>query len=99
MAVTGATNVVGPFSGRLSNSGGTLELRNNNARLLDTITYGVELSGRWDPTEGECHSPNLIPDTASDRAANWRVSEQMGGTPGSLISRSNHHFSNSVPIT
>src|SRR5206468_6758279 len=31
-AATGLTNVVGPFSGRLSNNGDTLELRNNSGR-------------------------------------------------------------------
>src|SRR5947199_10195073 len=31
-AITGLTNVLGPFTNRLSNSGGELKLRNNNGR-------------------------------------------------------------------
>ncbi len=77
-AVTGATNVVGPFSGRLSNSGDTLELRDNNARLLDTITYGVETEWPVGPDGGGVSLAKFDPDTASDRAANWRVSGAMG---------------------
>ena len=34
----GVTNVIGPFQGRLSNSGETLELRNNNQRLMDELS-------------------------------------------------------------
>ena len=37
----GVTNVVGPYQGRLSNSGETLELRNNNQRLMDELSYGT----------------------------------------------------------
>src|ERR1035441_5620745 len=36
MAATGLTNVLGPFTGRLSNSGETLELWNNNNRSVRT---------------------------------------------------------------
>ena len=62
MAVTGLTNVLGPFQGRLANNGERLELRNNNQRLMDRVTYGVE--GDWpvapdgsgfrSPNAGEC---------------------------------------------
>src|ERR1044072_5814116 len=45
MAVTGLTNVLGPFSGRLSNSGEKLELRDLNARLMDSVSYGTD--GDW----------------------------------------------------
>ena len=38
-AATGYTNALGPFAGRLSNSGETLELRNNNHRLMDSVEY------------------------------------------------------------
>src|SRR5437762_367295 len=36
MPATGLTNVLGPFSGRLSNAGETLELHNNDNRLIDS---------------------------------------------------------------
>src|SRR3989442_44082 len=45
MAVSGLTNVFGPFTNRLSNNGETLQLRDNNNRLMDEVTYGVE--GDW----------------------------------------------------
>ena len=45
IAATGLTNVVGPFIGRLSNSGETLQLKNNSGRVVDTLTYGVD--GDW----------------------------------------------------
>jgi len=44
-AATGATNVMGPFAGRLSNAGEKLELRNNNQRLMDEVKYGSD--GDW----------------------------------------------------
>src|SRR6185369_4977847 len=45
MNATGLTNVLGPFTSRLSNSGEALELLNNNHRLMDRVTYGAE--GDW----------------------------------------------------
>src|SRR5438105_7436415 len=45
VANTGQTNILGPFSGRLSNSGERLELRDLNNRLMDSVTYGVD--GTW----------------------------------------------------
>lgn len=40
-AATGATNVLGPFTGRLGNAGDTLNLRNNNQRLRTTLDGAV----------------------------------------------------------
>ena len=42
IALTGSTNIVGPFTGRLSNNGDTLRLRNNSGRVVDEVNYGVE---------------------------------------------------------
>ena len=44
-ALTGLTNVCGPFAGRLSNSGEELQLCNNSGRIVDTVSYGVD--GDW----------------------------------------------------
>ena len=82
MAATGLTNVFGPFSGRLSNSGETLQLRNNSGRVVDEVSYGVD--GDWPVTpDGSGVSlAKLDHDTASGPAENWSFSEQVGGTPG-----------------
>src|SRR4051812_27206841 len=83
-AATGATNVMGPFLGRLSNGGEKLTLKNNNGRVVDSITYGVD--GDW-PVAPDGSGVSLAkaePDTASDVAANWKMSSQIGGTPGFL---------------
>ena len=45
VAATGATNVLGPFTGRLSNNGEELRLRDLNNRLMDSVSYGVD--GEW----------------------------------------------------
>ncbi len=82
VAATGLTNVLGPFAGRLSNAGDTLELRNNNNRLMDKLDYGVE--GAW-PVGPDGSGVSLAkrdPDAASARPENWTASAQVGGTPG-----------------
>jgi hypothetical protein len=81
-AATGATNVVGPFTGRLANSGDTLRLRNNNQRLMDSIAYEVE--GDW-PVGPDGSGGSLAKrdeETASSPARSWTVSALVGGTPG-----------------
>lgn len=81
-AATGATPVLGPFTGRLSNSGETLELRNNNQRLMDSIRYRTQ--GDW-PVAPDGSGVSLAKraiNLASEPAENWRASAQMGGTPG-----------------
>src|SRR6185436_16370413 len=81
-AATGATNVTGPFRNRLSNAGDTLRLRNNDSRIIDQLSYGVD--GDW-PVAPNGAGPSLARRRANLRgadAANWRASAQMGGTPG-----------------
>lgn len=84
VAVYGITNVVGPFAGRLGNSGDTLELRNNNNRLMDELGYGVK--GDW-PVAPDGAGPSLAKvdeEWASGEIANWRASVQIGGSPGRI---------------
>ena len=99
-AGSGATNVLGPFTGRLSNSGDTLELRNNNQRLMDSVSYGVD--GDW-PVASDGAGPSLAKyhrHAGSALAANWRASAQVGGTPGrENFPVSTTTLSNSLPIT
>lgn len=80
--LTGLTNVFGPFNGRFANDGETIELLNNNQRLMDVVNYGV--SGDWPVSTDGC-GPSLAKlqsDTASDEPKSWQQSEQFGGTPG-----------------
>jgi len=81
---TGLTNVLGPFTQRLSNSGETLELHNNDGRLEDSISYGTD--GDWPvgPDGAGVSLAKLDRNTASGPAENWAMSEQVGGTPGAV---------------
>ena len=82
MAAAGITNVLGPFSGRLSNSGETLQLLNNNQRVMDSLTYGTD--GDWPvaPDGSGVSLAKLNPNGATADATNWCASAQVGGTPG-----------------
>jgi len=82
MAASGATNVAGPFEGRLSNNGEELRLRDNNNRLMDSVNFGVDTD--W-PAGADGSGLSLVkrhPNLASRPAENWTVSAQVGGTPG-----------------
>lgn len=82
MAATRATNVFGPFTGRLSNNGEELRLRDLNNRLMDSVSFGVD--GEW-PAGADGSGMSLVkrhPNLASGPAENWTVSAQVGGTPG-----------------
>jgi len=85
MTATGLTNVLGQFSGRLSNSGEALQLRNNSGRVVDEVSYGVD--GDWPvaPDGSGVSLAKLDHDTASGPAENWSFSEQIGGTPGAEL--------------
>ena len=81
-SATGQTNVLGPFTRRLSNDGGMLRLYNNNDRIVNEITYGTE--GDW-PVAPDGAGPSLAKrdeDFGSADAANWQASDRIGGTPG-----------------
>ncbi len=81
---SGATNVVGPFTGRLSNSGEEIELHDNNDRLMDTVNYGVD--GEWPltPDGAGVSLAKRLPNLASRPPENWTASAQIGGTPGTV---------------
>jgi len=84
IAASAATNVVGPFSGRLSNSGEELRLRDNINRIMDSVNFGVD--GEW-PAGADGGGVSLAkrhPNLASGPAENWTVSAQIGGTPGAM---------------
>ena len=66
----------------LSNSGETVQLRNNNRRIMDEVSYGVD--GDW-PVAPDGAGPSLArkrPNVRGAEAANWQASLQNGGRPG-----------------
>jgi len=79
---TGATNVVGPFTGRLNNGGEQLQLRDRNGRLMDELVYGTR--GKW-PVAADGSGATLAkrdPNATSRSPENWTSSIAVGGTPG-----------------
>ena len=81
-AATGLTNILGPYTGHLSNSGEKLELYNRNQRLMDSVSYGVD--GDW-PVGPDGSGVSLAKqdeDSASGSASSWTVSALVGGSPG-----------------
>ena len=72
-AQTGLTNILGPFSGRLSNSGEKLELRDINNRLMDSIKYGTD--GEWPvgPDGSGLSLAKRHPNLGTAPAASWRA--------------------------
>lgn len=81
-ASTGATNVVGPFSGRLNNSMGSLRLRDRNDRLMDEVEYRD--GGKW-PVAADGSGATIAKrnqDATSGSPENWTSSVVARGTPG-----------------
>ncbi len=73
--------VHGPFLGRLSNSGETVELRNNLDEPIDRVNYAV--GAPW-PVAGDDAYPSiqlLHPGQDNDLAGSWRAAPP---TPGAL---------------
>ena len=82
LAAYGVTGALGPWTGRLSNSGEDLHLRDINGREMDQVIYGSD--GKWS-AGADGAGPSLTkvnPNAASDDPANWTTSWQHGGTPG-----------------
>ena len=83
-AATGLTGVLGPFNNRLSNTGETIQLKNNSDRLMDSVSYLAEFD--W-PVAADGAGPSLAklsPAAPSSEAASWTASARSGGTPGGV---------------
>ena len=81
-SATGLTGVLGPFQRRISNAGDRIELRNHTGRRMDVLDF--EDSGDW-PVAADGSGATLAkirPQAATEPAANWSFSTQIGGTPG-----------------
>lgn len=77
----GLAAVTGPFTGRLSNSGEKLELRDFSGRVMDSFSYGVD--GNWPvgPDGGGVSLAKRRPELASQFPESWAPSLRSGGTP------------------
>ena len=112
-AANGLTNVLGPFTGRLSNSGDLLQLRNHNDRVMDELVYGVD--GEWPvgPHGSGMSLSKRDEAAASNTPRSWTVSASIGGTPGrpnfapaaaevtqsrAISLDSNWHYAASAPV-
>lgn len=75
-------NVLGPFTGRLSNGGERIELLNNSNRLMSAVEYADD--GDWPigPDGSGASMAKFAPLSASELSQNWRSSTEVGGTPG-----------------
>jgi len=80
----GQANVLGPFAGRLSNSGEKICLYDHNHRMMDCLEYNDETP--WPVACGGSGVSLAKYDkfSASESMANWWASQQVGGTPGAL---------------
>ena len=82
LATNGFAGAMGPFTGRLGNSGDSLKLINNSGRLMDELKYSD--GADW-PLAADGAGPSLAkrdPQSSSQFAANWTSSILSGGTPG-----------------
>jgi len=95
---SGATNVAGAFTGKLSHNGERIELFDVQGRLVDTVKFGDRAP--W-PLGADGYGSSLeriCPAASGDDPANWASAElkrddRIGGTPG----RANGGFS-AIPL-
>ena len=81
-ASTGITDVYGPFSGRISNSGETLELVNNTDRVMDSVNYKDDDDWPVAPDGSGASLAKIDPQSSSPPFRNWSSGYLVGGTPG-----------------
>ncbi|MBE7498858.1 MAG: lamin tail domain-containing protein [Verrucomicrobiales bacterium] len=81
-AATGLTSLLGPYTNRLSNAGGTLELRNANGRLMDQLRFGTRDEWPVAPDGAGVSLAKLDRDWGSAAPDHWAASAEVGGTPG-----------------
>ena len=81
-AVYGSTNVMGGFTNRLSNSSGTVRLRNRQGAILVEVNYSGDPP--WpSAADGAGHSLVLAqPSLGFRNPAAWAASDVVGGSPG-----------------
>jgi hypothetical protein len=76
------TPALGPWTGQLSNAAATIQLYNNDERLMNELSYAD--GGDW-PAGADGTGFSLAKrerQTATEAASNWTTSSHPGGTPG-----------------
>ncbi|MBN9689793.1 MAG: lamin tail domain-containing protein [Verrucomicrobia bacterium] len=80
--VTGLTQILGPYTGRLPNEGGEFALRARQGDVLFRLNYGTTAPWPVAP-DGTGHSLSLVrPSYGPSDARAWAASERIGGSPG-----------------
>ena len=82
IAVTGATNVLGPLGGSLPNGSGTVRLRHRSGAVQAELQYRD--SDGW-PTAADGFGPSLVlarPSLGEGNPEAWEPSRFPGGSPG-----------------
>lgn len=80
--LTGLSNVFGPFTGSLPNSGGTVRLRHRSGAVQFEVEYRDD--GPW-PAAADGAGPSLVlarPSYGERDPKAWAASEFVGGSPG-----------------
>ena len=75
-------NILGQWSGGLSNSGETIELRDALGGLMMAVSY-TDVDPWSEAADGDGPTLELIDPAGGSEAANWRASFYAGGSPGS----------------
>lgn len=74
----------GPFTGNIGNDGQRLRLINHSDRMLDEMDYGDDTPWPAGADGSGFTLAKKLPYTDSGRHANWTVSAQSNGTPGTV---------------
>lgn len=82
VAKTPAAGQFGPFTGNLANNGQQLRLINQSDRMMDELNYGDDAPWPEGADGSGFTLAKLQPYADSGRHANWTVSAQINGTPG-----------------
>lgn len=86
-ATHGITRVLGPYTNRLSNAGGTVRLRGVGNDILFEVEYGADYP--W-PIASDGAGPSLVlarPSYGPSDPRAWAASDRVGGSPGRLEMR------------
>ena len=89
-------NIAGEYSGRLSNGGEQITLRNASGADIQSFEY--DDMGDWPGQADGLGSSLEVIDVAGDYdiASNWRASATLGGTPGSGLTSGDFDVDNDV---